>query len=117
VIKAAGPELTVIEFNAAGNFGGAEPHVHKRHSDAYYLLSGSVEFQLDGKTVTSGAGDFVLIPPETVHGFTVGTDGARFLNIHAPGGFEQYFYEVRELRARGETPDAAFYARHDIYYA
>ena len=116
VVKVARPELTVMEFEARGDFGGTEPHFHKLKSDTFYVLAGTVDFWIGGETVTGTAGTVVSFPPETVHGFTVGSAGARFLTIHAPGGFERYFHEARELRASGGALDADFYARHDIYY-
>ena len=41
---------------------------------------------------------------------------ARFLNIHTPGmHFDQYIRELVAKRARGEEPDAAFFAQYDQF--
>jgi mannose-6-phosphate isomerase-like protein (cupin superfamily) len=115
VVKVARPELTVIEFDARADFGGADSHFHKLQHEAFYVLAGTIEFRVESEILT-GAGALLSFPPGTVHSFVVGPGGARFLTMHAPGGFERYFSEVRELRASGGTPDTDFYARHDIYY-
>ena len=68
---------------------GAEPHIHKHHTDAFYVLRGKVTFVLgpELERMVAPAGTVVLIPPGVVHGFdNDGPGETRFLNIHAPGG-------------------------------
>lgn len=85
--------------HAAGE-RGAEPHVHLRHTDAFYVLEGEVTFGLgpELEKVVATAGTLVLMPPGVVHSFdNDGPSEARFLNVHAPGGgFVDY------LRGRGQ---------------
>jgi len=51
-----------------------------------------------------------------VHAFPVAIGGtARFLNVHAPGGFDRYLRTLNEMRARGESPDAELQEAHDQY--
>src|ERR671930_2221731 len=66
---------------------GPEPHVHREHSDAFYVLGGEVDFGLGPEVtrITSGPGTFVAAPPNVVHTFKNSSDAtATFLNIHAP---------------------------------
>ncbi|HKP19163.1 MAG TPA: cupin domain-containing protein [Gaiellaceae bacterium] len=68
---------------------GAEPHVHLRHTDAFYVLAGELTFGIgpDLERVVAPAGTLVLVPPGVVHGFdNDGPAETRFLNVHAPGG-------------------------------
>ena len=50
--------------------GSAEPHIHKGHESAIYLLQGRVE-TLYGEnleeSVINQAGDFIFIPPDIPH--------------------------------------------------
>jgi quercetin dioxygenase-like cupin family protein len=74
--------------HAAGE-RGAEPHIHKHHTDAFYVLEGEVTFGLgpEPERVVAPAGTLVLVPAGVIHGFdNDGPAEARFLNIHAPGG-------------------------------
>ena len=84
--------------HAAGE-RGAEPHIHKHHTDAFYVLQGEVTFVLgpELERMVAPAGTVVLIPPGVVHGFdNDGPAETQFLNIHAPGaGF------VNNLRGHG----------------
>lgn len=85
--------------HAAGE-RGAEPHVHHRHVDAFFVLAGELTLVVGPELapVTATAGTFVLLPPGLVHGFDNDSSGeVRFLNFHAPGcGFVEY------LRGRGD---------------
>lgn len=92
LIKVALPELSLIEYEAGADYAGASPHYHERHTDAFYVLAGELEFTLGRETVVAPAGTAVVAPPGVVHAFTNASGGrVSFLNIHAPdGGFADY---------------------------
>ena len=50
VIKADRPELSLFEFEIAPG-GGAALHLHKGHSDSFYVLEGELEFRIGEETV------------------------------------------------------------------
>src|SRR6266545_110372 len=84
--------------HAAGE-RGAEPHIHKHHTDAFYVLEGEVTFGLgpERERVVAAAGTLVLVPACLIHSFdNDGPAEARFLNIHAPSGDF-----VKGLRSQG----------------
>jgi quercetin dioxygenase-like cupin family protein len=99
--------MDITESRYAPGERGPDPHVHRKHADAFYVLDGELVFGLgpEGSTRVRGtAGTFVLVPAGVIHTFGNESDAdARFLNIHAPGmGF------VESLRARrdGRHADA-----------
>ena len=101
VIKTARPELSVLEVSVPPGMEVA-PHLHRAHSDAFYVLEGELEFIVGEEVVRAEAGAYVLSPPGVVHGFrNTGPVPARVLNLHAPGGFAEYLHELAELRATG----------------
>jgi quercetin dioxygenase-like cupin family protein len=111
LIKLALPELDVLEFTVGADYGGPGPHFHEHHVDAFFVLEGELEFKAGEETVRALPGTSVCVPPGVVHSFTtVEAKGARFLNVHAPGGFSGY------LRARigGDDPDPADFDIHDV---
>jgi thiamine-phosphate pyrophosphorylase len=62
------------------------PHTHAAHTDAFYVLGGTMEFRLGDGTAQVPAGSCVAAPPLLVHGFrNPGAEDAPFLNLHAPG--------------------------------
>src|SRR3954449_6754503 len=67
---------------------GADLHVHRRHSDLFYVLAGELTVRLgpEGDEVVARAGTLVRVPPLVVHGFRNGSSAeVRYLNFHAPG--------------------------------
>jgi quercetin dioxygenase-like cupin family protein len=82
---------------------GADLHVHRRHSDLFYVLDGELTVRLgpSGDEVPVPAGTLVRVPPLVVHGFRNASDeDMRYLNFHAPGsGFAGYMRGLRDKRA------------------
>ena len=81
---------------------GADPHVHRDHTDLFYVLEGELTVALGpGRDeVTLPAGTLAAIPPLVVHGFRNAADAeVRYLNFHAPGqGFAAYMRGLRDGR-------------------
>ena len=79
---------------------GADPHIHRRHTDMFYVLDGELTLKLESGEVTVPAGTLVAIPPLVVHGFRNAADAdLRYLNLHAPGtGFADYMRGLRDGR-------------------
>jgi mannose-6-phosphate isomerase-like protein (cupin superfamily) len=77
---------------------GADPHIHRRHSDLFYVLDGELTLKLEPGEVAVGPGTLVTIPPFVVHGFRNASDAdVRYLNLHAPGtGFADYMRGLRD---------------------
>jgi quercetin dioxygenase-like cupin family protein len=79
------PQLTVIEMTFQPVFEGVDPHSHRDHVDAFYVLEGQVEFRVGDEPRMAGPGTFMAAPPNTVHGFrNADADPIRLLNLHAP---------------------------------
>jgi gentisate 1,2-dioxygenase len=79
---------------------GPPPHKHD-WDEAYYILDGEIDFEIDGERVKSGAGDFNYLPRNTVHGFQGASQSpARVLIFAAPAHGSEFFEELnREVRS------------------
>jgi quercetin dioxygenase-like cupin family protein len=81
---------------------GADLHIHRRHTDLFYVLAGELTVRLgvEGEEVAVAAGKLVRVPPFVVHGFRNASDAElRYLNLHAPGvGFADYMRGLRDGR-------------------
>jgi quercetin dioxygenase-like cupin family protein len=81
---------------------GADLHVHRHHTDCFYVLEGelTVRLGLEDETVTVPSGTLARVPPLVVHGFRNGSDAeVRYLNFHAPGQrFADYLRAMRDGR-------------------
>jgi mannose-6-phosphate isomerase-like protein (cupin superfamily) len=86
--------------------GGRKPpaHRHVNCSEAFFVLDGAIAFTLDGRDLTGGPGDFLLVPRGAAHTFgNAGTETARLLVLHAPA-MDAYFEELHRLWASGQPP-------------
>src|SRR4051794_21321720 len=80
-------QLIVTWFRYEPVEQGPDPHVHRQHSDAFYVLEGEVDFGLgpDVTRIAAGPETFAGAPPNVVHTFKNSSEAtAIFLNIHAP---------------------------------
>jgi mannose-6-phosphate isomerase-like protein (cupin superfamily) len=81
---------------------GADLHVHREHTDLFYVLAGELTLRLgvEDRAVPVPAGTLARVPPGVVHGFrNAGADGLRYLNFHAPGvSFPDYLRAMRDGR-------------------
>ncbi len=68
---------------------GPPLHEHASEDDSFYILEGELTFILDDGEVVAGPGTFVLVPPGVPHSFANrSATVARFVNVHAPAGFD-----------------------------
>jgi mannose-6-phosphate isomerase-like protein (cupin superfamily) len=68
---------------------GPPAHAHAAEDDSFYMLEGELTFLVDDEEVVAGPGTFVLVPPGVPHTFANRGDAvARFVNVHAPAGFD-----------------------------
>ncbi len=100
-ILCAFPGLCVTLMTYAGGEEGADLHVHRRHTDSFYALGGTVTVPLGPggtEVVQATAGTLVSAPPNVVHGFrNDGPDTMRVINVHAPdGGFAEMLRGARD---------------------
>jgi quercetin dioxygenase-like cupin family protein len=80
-------QVIVTWFRYEPGEKGPDPHVHRLHTDAFYVLEGEVEFKLgpELETATGQPGTLAAAPPNVVHTFRNASDAtAIFLNFHAP---------------------------------
>ena len=82
---------------------GADLHIHRRHTDLFYVLEGELTVRLGLRTSRSRCrrATLVRVPPLVVHGFRNAGDGElRYLNLHAPGErFADYLRAMRDGRS------------------
>jgi quercetin dioxygenase-like cupin family protein len=84
--------------------GGRRPpaHVHPDRVEAFWVLDGEAEFELDGEITTGTAGSFVLVPGGVAHTFgATATASAHVLVLHAPA-LDDYFRELHQLWSGGQ---------------
>src|SRR5204862_363265 len=78
-------QLIVTWFRYEPGEKGPDPHIHRQHTDAFYVLDGEVDFVVGPEVRRAGPGSFLAAPPGARHGFSnPGPADLRVLNFHAP---------------------------------
>jgi quercetin dioxygenase-like cupin family protein len=124
-IKADGPESDgrqcFSEWTLEPRDQGPPPHLHKQHQEAFYVVDGTMTFQVGEEEIEAPAGSFVLIPAGIVHKFSNPTDApATCVNVWLPGGFEEYFSHMLGRMASQDPPEPAevvkLSADYDVFF-
>lgn len=104
--KSENENLPVTDFTVAPGLLGPPLHFHEHAHDIFFIIEGALELQLGTEKVEATAGAFIAVPPGVVHEFSdPGPEPARFLNLQAPAGLEQYLKELAAATPPGEPPD------------
>ncbi|MBX9399979.1 cupin domain-containing protein [Lysobacter sp. BMK333-48F3] len=99
---------------------GARPHLHKRSSEAFYVLDGALEMVIDGEPVRVEQGGYAVIPAGVVHSFAAGPDQVADVFVTLTPGVDRFDY-FRALPAilRGEVDAeslAEMHERYDVHF-
>jgi quercetin dioxygenase-like cupin family protein len=85
-------------------------HVQVDEDEAFYVLEGEVEFEVDGRVVVATPGTFAFVARGAAHCFRVLTDQARFLVIcsgKAADNLEDFFLGMGEPATTRALPTPA----------
>jgi len=84
-----------VVFEITMRSQGPPLHVHSGHEEAFYVIEGECEFEMDGKTLRATPGTFILVPRGAAHKFRlVSPEPAKLLKTLSPPGFEKFFEEI-----------------------
>ena len=101
-----GGGFSLVEHPMAPRALAAPLHRHTHEDEYSYVLEGRMGADLGGEVVYAEPGDLVFKPRGQWHAFwNAGDERCRILEVISPGGFERYFEELVDLRAR-PTPEA-----------
>jgi mannose-6-phosphate isomerase-like protein (cupin superfamily) len=94
--------------------GGPPTHHHDSYDEAFYVLSGEMEFRVDGETARVSAGSMAWVPRGATHAFRNPLpEPARMLVVTTPDAIDLIIRLPEGLR----SPDAmqALFAEHDSH--
>ncbi len=96
--------LGVGEITIAPHTSGPPQHRHAQHDEGFYVVSGTARFTVAGTFYDAPAGTLVMVPPGAPHTFAnVSDEPAVLLNTFTPDLYVQYFRDLRDLVAAGQT--------------
>ena len=86
--------LGLYEVTLQPGIIGASPHLHRRLTEIFQVIEGSLVVLLGKRNVSIGPGDLVRVPPGTVHAFAnCGAAPVVFLLIFTPALRREGFFE------------------------
>ena len=101
--------LGVGEITLPPHTDGPPQHRHARHDEGFYVVSGTASFTVGDTTHDAPAGTLVMVPPGAPHTFAnPGDEPTVLLNTFTPDLYVQYFRDLRDMIAAGQsfTPEA-----------
>jgi quercetin dioxygenase-like cupin family protein len=97
-VKASGDDtggaFTLIEVMVPPQ-SGPPPHRHSREDEAFYIVEGEFQVNLDEQRLTAGPGDWVTLAKGTLHHFkNTGSKPGKILILATPPGLDRFFLEA-----------------------
>ncbi len=84
------------------------PHTHSREDECTHVLTGQLTFEVGGEVMTAPAGSYVVKPRGIPHAFwNAGSEPARVIEFHTPGGFDRFYDELETIFTAEDTEEGA----------
>ena len=82
----------LIEVTSLPKVPGPPPHYHKAENEFFFIIKGTLDVMRDGESSKMVAGDFVDLPPNTIHTFINNTEeNVIWITGWRPKGFQRFF--------------------------
>jgi quercetin dioxygenase-like cupin family protein len=99
-----GHRLGIGEITVAPHTEGPPQHRHARHDEGFYVVSGTATFTVGTDVYQAPAGSLAMIPPGAPHTFANrGDEPLVLLNTFTPDLYVQYFRDLKQMIAAGQT--------------
>jgi mannose-6-phosphate isomerase-like protein (cupin superfamily) len=97
-----GHQVGVVELVCPPGSGGPPQHIHRKHSETFYVVSGTMRFTSAGEHVDVSAGGLVTAPIGVPHTFSNPDpdEWATCIGTVAPDLYIGYFRELAALAAQ-----------------
>jgi quercetin dioxygenase-like cupin family protein len=106
--------FTLLEAVEPPGFG-PPMHIHREAAEAFYVLAGEYAIFVDDEEYACPAGSFIFIPAGVFHGFRVGPQRSRKLNLYTPAAMIGYFDDLSAALAKGEADPDVLTQIADLY--
>ena len=110
--QTTGGAFSMSEGTSPADMNGPPPHAHSYTTGTFYVLEGTLHVTVGDREIDTPAGGYILVPPGVVHTFANTSDEpVRFLNINAPGGWENYLRDLANAMRSGTMPGTPEFAQ------
>lgn len=109
-----GDAFTLLEADEPPGFG-PPMHIHRDAAEAFYVIAGEYFIFVRDEEFACPAGSYIYIPAGVPHGFRVGAQPSRKLNLYTPAAMIGYFDELSDALAEGDADADALAEIADRY--
>jgi quercetin dioxygenase-like cupin family protein len=96
--------LGLGEITIAPHTDGPQQHRHAQHDEGFYVVSGTARFTVGDNSYDAGPGTLVMVPTGAPHTFAnPGEETTVLLNTFTPDLYVQYFRDLRDMVASGQS--------------
>jgi len=82
----------LIEVTSPPKIPGPPPHYHKDESEFFFIQNGTLDVMINGEWKAMSAGNFIELPPKTVHTFINNSEeDVVWITGWRPKGFQEFF--------------------------
>lgn len=103
----------IFEYEVPSKAIGAAVHIHKKMEEIFYVIEGEVSLIIGSEHIVGKAGDVILIPRGTIHGFSnKGEKPLKILIMFSPAlKQEEFFRKFADFVKRGEDLNSEDFAK------
>ncbi len=69
-------------------------HFHERHTETFFCVQGQLTMWANGEHLHLLPGDFLHVPPNTIHSYRLDAHYTKFFSALTPGIFEPFFHTL-----------------------
>jgi mannose-6-phosphate isomerase-like protein (cupin superfamily) len=116
--QATGGDYGLYRVELGAKSGGPGPHFHRAMSEAFFVLSGTVELYNGTDWVEGTQNDFLYVPPGGIHGFrNVADEPAQILMLFAPGAPREHYFEgLSALHELTDDERTEWFIKNDNFF-
>jgi mannose-6-phosphate isomerase-like protein (cupin superfamily) len=94
---------------------GPPPHYHTSSPEIFFIIDGGLHVLCGEQVLTVGAGDYLLVPPHTLHAFATPRDSGVDLLFLMPGVERFEYFRLGDRISRGEASRQELLATQDRF--
>ncbi len=108
-----GDRIGIYEYEVPSKAMGASVHIHRKMEEIFYVMEGEVSLIMGSEHIVGRAGDVILIPRGTTHGFSnKGEKPLRIFIMFTPAlAQEEFFRAAADFVERGENLNSESFAK------
>jgi mannose-6-phosphate isomerase-like protein (cupin superfamily) len=95
--------ISVARTRMGRGTDGPPPHYHTTSPETFFILDGGLHVLAGQQVLTLGAGDYLLVPPNTPHAFATPHDTGVDLLFVMPGVERFEYFRLGDRIARGHA--------------